>query len=111
VVSLTPNVTMVVNFDGRNDIIDEKLSNFYRGSAHFCLKDSIFHPSNAERHVVELMSLLDTMSTPFPVLFVMTDGGPYHNCKHLAVQMSWLGLFLKIGMDMLVVSRAAPTQS
>jgi hypothetical protein len=110
-VSLTPSVTLVVNFDGRNDIDDEKSSSFYRGSAHVCLKDSIFQPSNAERHAVELISLLDTMSTPCPVLFVMTDGGPDHNCKHLAVQMSWLGLFLKTGMDMLVVSRVAPTQS
>jgi len=41
----------------------------------------------------------------------MTDGGPDHNCKHLSVQMSWLGVFLKFGMDMLVVSRVAPTQS
>jgi hypothetical protein len=111
VVSLTPSVTLVVNFDGRNDIVDEKLSSFYRGSAHVCLKDSIFQPSNAKRHVVELISLLDTMETPCSVLFVMTDGGPDHNCKHLAAQMSWLGLFLKTDMDMLFVSRVAPTLS
>jgi len=87
VVALTPSVIMVINFDGRNVIVDEKLSNFYRGFAHVCLKNSIFQPSNAKKHAVEQMSLLDTMDTPCPVLFVMTDGGPDHNCKYLAVRM------------------------
>ena len=114
-VSLTPSVTLVVDFDGRNDMDEEKkMISFYRGSAHVSLKDSIFQPSNAERHAVELISLLQAVSgggsVPSPVLFVMTDGGPDHNCKHLSVQMSWLGFFFKTRMDMLVVTRVAPTQ-
>ena len=88
---------------------------FYRGSAHVSLKESIFHPSNAERHAVELINLLESVtaenSAPSPVLFVMTYDGPDHNCNHLSVQMSWLGFFLKTRMDMLVVIRVAPTQS
>ncbi len=87
-VSLTPSVTLVVDFDGRNDMDEEKkMVSFYRGSAHVCIKDSIFQPSNAERHAVELTSLLESVSggrfTSCPVLFVMTDGGPDHNCRHL----------------------------
>ncbi len=74
-VLLTPSVTVVVNFDGRNDIVDEELSNFYRGFAHVCLKDSVFQLSNVERHVFELMPLLDAISTPCPVIFVKTDHG------------------------------------
>ncbi len=88
--SLTPSVTLVVDFDGRNDIDEEKkMVSFYRGSAHVSLKDSIFQPSNAERHAVELINLLESVaaenSAPSPVLFVMTDGGPDHNCNHLSV--------------------------
>ena len=75
------------------------------------MKDSIFQPSSAERHDVELMSLLDTMSMPCPVIFVMRDGSPNHNCRHLAVHMAWLSVFLKIDMGMLEVSRCAPNQS
>ena len=111
IVSLTPSVTLLVDFDGLDD--EETMKSFYRGTTHVCLKDSIFQPSNAERHVVELMDLLDGVggSQHAPVLFAMTDGGPDHNCKHIAVRMSWLGLFLASGMDMLVVTRVAPTQS
>ena len=50
VVSLTPSVTLLVDFDG----IDTSASSFYRGQAYVSLKDSIFQPSTAERHVVEL---------------------------------------------------------
>jgi len=42
---------------------------------------------------------------------VTTDGGLDHNCRHLAIEMAMLGVFLKTGMDMLGVSRVAPTQS
>ena len=62
---------------------------------------------------MESLSLLDSVtkrgSFSCPVLFVMTNGGPVHNCKYLFVQMSWLGVFLKSGMGMLVVSHVAPT--
>jgi len=112
VVSLIQSVTLVVNFDGStNNDEDENRVSFYRGSVHVCVKDSIFQSSNAKRHVVELISLLDTMPNSCPVLFNMTDGGPDHNCRQLAVQMVWLDIFLKVGMDMLVVSRVAPTRS
>jgi hypothetical protein len=110
VVSLTPSVTLLVDFDGSQEE-EDGLKGFYGGQAHVCLKDSIFQPSNAERHAVEFGQLLTTCPLPTPAIFVMTDGGPDHNCNHLSVRMSWLGYFLQSGMDMLVVHRAAPTQS
>ena len=110
VVSLTPSVTLVVDFDG-TESRDLGLTSFYKGQAHVCLKDAIFQPSHAERHAVEFGQLLAGCPTPYPALFVMTDGGPDHNCRHLSVQMSWLGFFILSGLDMLVVHRAAPTQS
>jgi len=62
VVSLTPRVSLVVDFDGGENIgEEERLASFYRGNAHVCLKDSIFQSSNVERHVVELISLLKKM--------------------------------------------------
>ncbi len=58
VASLTPSVTLVVDFDGRNNLDEEvQLASFYRGRAHVCLKDSIFQSSNVEKHAVELPSL------------------------------------------------------
>ena len=110
VVSLTPSVTLMVEFDSVDEECDVASASFYQGQAHVCLKDSIFQASTAERHAVELGQLLLKFS-PSPVLFAHTDGGPDHNCKHLSVQMSWLGFFLRGGQDMLVVSRVAPTQS
>ena len=109
-VSLTPSVTLLVDFDGDINEQDTELS-FYRGTAHVCLKDSIFQPSHTERHAVELVQLLRGLPQPTPILFVVTDGGPDHNCRHISVQLSWLAVMLEIGMDMLVVSRVAPTQS
>lgn len=53
VVSLTPSVTLCVEFDGTDDT-DPRGKSFYKGTAHVCLKDSIFQPSHAERHEVEL---------------------------------------------------------
>ena len=62
VVSLTPSVTLVVDFDGDENIgEEERLVSLYRGNAHVCLKDSIFQPSNAERHDVELISLMKNL--------------------------------------------------
>jgi len=50
VIALTPSVTLVVDFDGDENIAEEKrILSFYRGNAHVCLKDSIFQLSNAER--------------------------------------------------------------
>ena len=109
-VSLTPSVTLLVDFDGDINEQDTELS-FYRGTAHVCLKDSIFQPSHTERHAVELVQLLRGLPQPTPILFVVTDGGPDHNCRHISVQLSWLAVMLATGMDMLVVSRVAPTQS
>ena len=110
VVSLTPSVTLMVDFEGVDAGVDVTTASFYQGQAHVCLKDSIFQASTTERHAVELGQLLQKYPAS-PVLFAHTDGGPDHNCKHLSVQMSWLGLFLRGGHDMLVVSRVAPTQS
>jgi hypothetical protein len=44
-------------------------------------------------------------------LFMFTDGGPDHNCKHITVQAALLALFLLNGMDTKVVLRTAPQQS
>jgi hypothetical protein len=102
----------------RNDVDEEKkMVSFYIGSARVCInnKATIFQSSNANRHAVELEPLLRRVSreasSPYPVLFVMTNCGPDHNCKHLLDQMSWLCLFFKTGVDVLVVTRVAPTQS
>ena len=63
VVSLTPSVTLVVDFDGDENIGEEEiLVSFYRGNAHVCLKDSIYQPSNVERHDVELISLMEKVA-------------------------------------------------
>jgi hypothetical protein len=64
-----------MNLNGSNIIDeDENRVSFYRGYAHVCMKDSIlFQPSNVERHDVELISVLDTLPNPYPVLFVMTE--------------------------------------
>ena len=47
----------------------------------------------------------------FAAMFMFTDGGPGHNCKHLFVQATLLAMFLLGGMDTLVVLRTAPQQS
>ena len=61
-VSITPSVILVVDFDGNENIDEgERLASFYRGNAHVCLEDSIFQPSNAERHDVELISLMKNL--------------------------------------------------
>ena len=44
-------------------------------------------------------------------MFMFTDGGPDHNCKHLSVQAALLALFLIGGMDTMVVLRTTPQQS
>ena len=41
VVSLTPSVTLLVDFDGSQEE-EDGLKGFYGGQAHVCLKDSIF---------------------------------------------------------------------
>ena len=110
VVSATPSVSLVVDIDG-TATAEVGRTSFYQGQAHVNLKDSIFQASSAERHVVELAALLRETPQSTPALFVMTDGGPDHNCKHLAVQLSWLAFFIDMGMDMIAVWRGAPTQS
>ncbi len=44
-------------------------------------------------------------------MFMFTDGGPNHNCKHLSVQAALLAMFLLGGVDTLVVLRTTPQQS
>ena len=88
-------------------------ASFYKGVAHVVVKDSIFEPSSAERHAIELQQLLTSQPDEalLAVLLVLTDGGQDHNCRHVSVQMTWLAFFLATGLDMIIVSRAAPTQS
>jgi len=54
VASLMSSVTLVVDFDGQNNLDKEdQLVIFYRGRAHVGSKDSVFHLSNVEGRAVE----------------------------------------------------------
>jgi hypothetical protein len=55
--------------------------------------------------------VLENKNSETSTLLMFTDGGPYHNCKHLSVQTALLALFLLGGMDTMVVLRTAPQQS
>ncbi len=78
-----------------------------------CLKDSVFQSSSPLRHMAELIHVMKKeYAQEDPVaMFMFTDGGPDHNCKHLSVQATLLALFLIGGMDTMVVIRTAPQQS
>eukprot|EP00873_Tetraselmis_striata_P044821 jgi/Tetstr1/465085/TSEL_009813.t1 len=41
----------------------------------------------------------------------MSDGGPDHNVSFYTVIAAWLALFMELEMDVLTISRTAPTQS
>ena len=71
-VSLSPSVTLVVDFDGRNNLDEEdQLVRCYNGRALGYVKDSIFQASNADKYVVDLLSLSTLVSargsSPCPV--------------------------------------------
>ena len=85
----------------------------FAGTANVTLKDSIFQASSPLRHMVELAPVLKKQyaTDDLAAVFMFTDGGPDHNCKHLSVQAALLGLFLLGGMDTMVVLRTAPQQS
>eukprot|EP00873_Tetraselmis_striata_P014883 jgi/Tetstr1/435147/TSEL_002607.t1 len=116
-VSLTPSVALEVVIkphEGEGD----GLQSFYRGQCHVVLKDSVFQPSTPLRHAAELMSIARSCSmrgditrgTP-GVAFIMSDGGPDHNVSFYTVIAAWLALFMELEMDVLTISRTAPTQS
>jgi len=116
-VSLTPSVALEVVIkphEGEGD----GLQSFYRGQCHVVLKDSVFQPSTPLRHATELMSIARscymrgdiTRGTP-GVAFIMSDGGPDHNVSFYTVIAAWLALFMELEMDVLTISRTAPTQS
>ena len=77
------------------------------------LKDSVFQASSPLRHMAELATVLSKQyaQKDLAAAFIFTDGGPNHNCKHLAVQAALLALFLLLGMDTMVVLRTSPQQS
>jgi hypothetical protein len=67
----------------------------FAGTANVTLKDSIFQASSPLRHMVELAPVLKKQyaTDDIAAVFMFTDGGPDHNCKHLSVQAALLGLF------------------
>ena len=75
------------------------------GIANVTLKDSVFQPSSPLRHMAELAAVLKKQYAreDIAALFMFTDGGPDHNCKHITVQAALLALFLLNGMDTKVV--------
>jgi hypothetical protein len=81
------------------------------GTAFVTLKDSVFQSSSPQRHVAELIPVLEKKDIKASVLLMFTDGGPYHNCKHLSVQTALIAMFLLGGMNTMVVLRTAPQQS
>jgi len=51
------------------------------------LKDSVFQASSPLRHMAELIPVLikTYAQEDMCALFMFTDGGPDHNCKHLKI--------------------------
>ena len=93
--------------------IHEEISDsWYTGQVYIGFKDAIFEPSSPIRHATELYSVLASTSTsPLPVLFLYTDGGPDHRLTYISVQISLICLFKKLDLDFLCAARTAPYQS
>ena len=101
--SLTPSVVL------QCEIPDSPTGSFYRGQLHVLIKDSVLQPSTPLRHGTELTRLLQ--EAPTPLLLAFTDGGGDHRSTFLSVQLSWILLFLRLDLDMLVTCRTAPGHS
>ena len=99
--SLTPSVYLNVE-------IPETLETFYRGQVSVILKDAVYQASSPLRHATELLQLV---STEKPVLMVYSDGGPDHLITWGSVKLSWIAVFRKLDLDMLIAFRTAPNHS
>ena len=62
-------------------------------------------------HSQEVIDIIDQLHHVRPVLDVFTDGGSNHRPTFLFVQLSWIALFRKLHLDMLIAARTAPGQS
>ena len=104
--SIIPSVTLVVE-------ISQKIQeSWYRGQVYVGYKDASFEASSPMRHATELSSLLssndDYQNT---ILFIYSDGGPDHRLTYASVQVSLIGLFLKLDLNFLCAARTAPSHS
>ena len=83
---------------------------FYGGQVHVVLKDAIFEPSTAKRHMVELEYLSPPESNR-SIEMIYTDGGGDHRTPFISVQKSYIAHFLNQDLDMLVAARTPPNLS
>ena len=102
--SIVPSVDFILDVP---EVIDEP---WYRGSVFVGYKDAVYEPSSAIRHMTELFSIVQG-SEYKPILFLYTDGGPDHRLTYLSVQLSYIALFRRMNLDLLIVGRTAPCHS
>lgn len=106
-----PSVLFHVN------IPENVADSFYDGTLHVTVKDKVFQPSSAHRHMVESIKILrsvnseDGVNLEKPILFVYTDGGPDHRTNFWSVQFAYILLFFALDLDMLIAARTAPSNS
>lgn len=101
----------------RVEIPENSSDSFYEGTIPVTLKDKLFQPSSAVRHTTEITSILrsvismDGISLTTPILFLYSDGGPYHRSTYWSVQLAYILLFISLDLDLLVTARKAPSHS
>ena len=103
--SLIPSVIFIVNIPTSME------ESWYTGEVYVGIKDAVFEPSSAIRHVKELSNCLNIKMADRHMLFVYTDGGPDHRLTYVSVQLSLSALFLNMDLDVLVACRTAPCNS
>ena len=91
--------------------VPEEMGTFYQGQVTVILKDAVFQPSTQFRHSTELCQILEKAGPVNPILMIYSDGGPHHRFTFSGVQLSLIGLFKKLDLDLLVVGRTAPGHS
>ena len=97
-VHITPSVINTFEETPRHN------ESFYGGKVHVILKDSIFEPPTAKRHMVELEYLCSPESSK-SISMIYTGGGGYHQTPFISVQKSYIAHFLNQDLDMLVAAR------
>lgn len=90
----------------QHDIPDKVNGDWYKGHVTVGLKDAVFQKSCPWRHVEELSRHVERNRTP--ILMLLTDGGPDRMLKRATVVASYISLFLKHDLDMLIVARTVP---
>ena len=80
---------------------------FFGGKTTVLLKDAVFEPSSASRHMVEL-SHADTSPKSSPINLIYTDGGGDHRTPFISVQISYICRWIEQDLDMLVAPRTPP---